>query len=607
MQPQQQQRPTPQQILQVLMQMDPEKRADTLNRNPQLRAFIQTMERQRTQNKTTPQQHNQQLHQQHPNQAQLVQQQMSQQMSQQMPQQMAQQIPLPQQQQQQQQQAPPPPPSALAAPPPPPKLDVSTHDKRIVQIPGNIPIDKDLIGNHMKTTNEWSRRMEDQSKDIPMDLKLYEDMISKDKSYQDWAFNTKITDFNGDLLTKMLKDYNYYETVKLVRMKSIGKPDVTNSNVKMWGEGYSGYGNGFTGNKLSLVYPSQSKMGEQRMPKMSDLGTIIPIRLEFDLDRDNFKLNDTLMWNLNDGDDVLVEIVNQMVTDFKIPGNAEMVKKKIIQSFKDQINEYQSIPPVDASIDGCADVRVPIILNITIANNQLNDKFEWALSSTEDQIFEFADLLCEELSLPFEFKTAISHSMTEQCQMFIKSLYMVGYKWDGSAIVSEDIKEHVKVGGIESIFRPKTEGGNYGCNVQELNLDQFEKIIKERERELRRKKRTATRGRRGGFILPDLGDMPSTFRTPIPNGTIPGGADIGVEIDGYNESLHSIEVPMKQQIDRARELERLQRASAHVSGEQERVKRWLRSVVERRMRGASLAAAVRTSPEGSVIIKFAWR
>lgn len=575
----QQQRPTPQQLLQMLMQMDPEKRAETLNRNPQLRVFIQTMERQRSQNKTG-QQSGQMPQQQQP----LIQPQQPQQQQQQ---------PLVQQQRQK---------SQLSA-----STEMTIPNKRIVQVPGQTPIVKDLIGNQMKSTNEWSKRLSDQSKEIPMELKLYEDMISKDKSYQDWSLDTKKLDFNGNLLKRMMKDYNYYETVKLFRMKSIGKPEMANSTVKMWGDGYSGYGNSFTGNKLSLIYPSQSKMGDQLIPPSTTLGTIIPIRLEFDLDRDNFKLNDTLMWNLNDTEEIMIEVINQLISDFKITGNSEMIKKKIIQSFKDQINEYNSIPPIDSSINGCDDIRVPIILNITIANNQLNDKFEWALSSSNDQILEFADLLCDELALPLEFKNAIVHSITEQCQMFIKSLYMVGYKWDGSPIVSDDIKEHVKVGGFDSIFRPKTDLGNYGCNVQELNIDQFEKIIKERERELRRKKRTATKGRRGGFVLPALDDMPSTFRTPIPNGTLPGAADVGIDIHGYTESLHSIEVPMKQQMERAKEIERLQRANAQVIGEQERVKKWLRQVIERRMRGGSLAAAVRPVADGTIVIKFAWR
>lgn len=505
-----------------------------------------------------------------------------------------------------------------------------SQPKRLVQLPNALPIVKELPASKMPDVSKWSemyKQNEEFDNEVPLHIRQYEEMLSKDKSY----LNTPVSsDMNTKLLQKMFKSYTYYEQVKSIRMKAISKPDLVNN--EMWGPGYCGYGNGITGNKLAIVYPMQSKMGICEVPppvytkdgSKQASNQLIPIRLEFDIDRDEFKLNDIFMWDPNDSDIVLTEVVIQIVEDFKLVGNKDSIVRKILNSCKEQIEEFKSINsifPLGSITNGTDvkqeitasssaepapvhEVRVPIVLNITVANNQLNDKFEWSLSNSHEDIVEFAKVLCSELALPDEFLTAIVHSMVEQCQMFTKSLHIVGYKFDGSPIVSEDLRDLIVTTPVENIHKSKIE--NYGPNVEELEFDEFDKIIKERERELRRKKRTNRGGRRGGFVLPDLEDPPSTFSTPVPSSVLPGAADIGVPITGYTESLHSIEVPMKQQMNRAKELERMQRMNAHFMAERDIVRRWLRSVMERRMRGGGLASSVRAD-DGRVIIKFAWR
>ncbi|GMF05960.1 unnamed protein product, partial [Ambrosiozyma monospora] len=227
------------------------------------------------------------------------------------------------------------------------------------------------------------------------------------------------------------------------------------------------------------------------------------------------------MWNLNETTITLEQFVIQLMEDYKFdPHHYNNCLEKILHSIKEQLNDYHPMVYNKQNINPNAkmtDIRFSINLDITIGNNQLLDRFDWDVTNPENSPEEFARVLCSEMSLPGEFLSAISHSIREQCQIFIKSLHLIGYQFDGSIITGGDeLKEFIRPQlDSHALIRPRYLLSEYTPALQEISIDTMEKLMKERERESRRKKRGQTRvGRRGGVILPDLHDMPKTLRTP---------------------------------------------------------------------------------------------
>lgn len=473
-------------------------------------------------------------------------------------------------------------------------------------------ITDDIDASILSSPHEWSQRLIKEGTEPSMDLKLYENIIFKDTEYLKYTslvnkatkesennINDKVG-VNGKLFERIFKDLKFYQQVKAARMHSMKLQSEYNElTSSMWGDGYSGYGNGFTNGKIDLVFPKDSKMDYNddiflnvHNEKLFEKADYIPIRLEFDVDRDGFKLNDTFVWNANDDDETLKILIEEIVKDYRIENNASNVSHKIFASIKEQIADFH--PMV---INPNIDLRFPINLDITISNNQLVDRFDWDIMNQENNPEEFAETLCEEFALPNEFKSAISHSIREQCQIYLKSLFMIGYKFDGATIISEDLKEFLRSGFEQNnVMMPRYLLSDFTPYVQELSIDNFEKIIKERERESRRKKRGATRvGRRGGFVLPDLHNMPKTFRTPLPNTLFPGSvslADDNNNVDDYIDTPIDIDIPAEQ-LRRLREHEtQIKHAWEVIAREKLVVKGWITKTRGRRIRGETLSATV---------------
>lgn len=256
------------------------------------------------------------------------------------------------------------------------------------------------------------------------------------------------------------------------------------------------------------------------------------------------------------------------------------------------------------------DVRVLIKLDVTISNHRLVDQFEWDLLSKENNPEEFAEVMGAELQLPGEFVTAIAHSIREQLQLYYKALYLIGYGFDGTPIGEDEIKQHLlpevnnstwlrandqnldlEFGGTNAAGSAGGNTSNSNTNllnlngssnsgsgsgggngpillsnnnsnslsklapftpvVYELNYFDLEKLDKDRERELRRKRRNNGRSfnRRGIPNLPELSDVPKTFRTPVPSTVLPGGVDLGPSVAGFDDYVEEVKEPFVKLID----------------------------------------------------------
>lgn len=481
---------------------------------------------------------------------------------------------------------------------------------QVSSVPGSIPGSDNPNGNHksalhfppvppeimartrfepLSSYDHWSKKLKAEGKDVPGSLKVYESMISKEAKSK--ARNAKQTEANKQLTSDLIQDAKSYNELKQLRMNAISLSLKNQFNNSIWGEGYQGYGNGTTNTLTQLILPPHRKrfsgVPESLIPereasrrilkqlKANPVRNLVPIRLEFEQERDRFKLRDTFLWDLNEKEVTIEQFVGMLLEDYRFISQAHM--PTIIAAINEQIKDYQKHPEKTMG-----ELRVPIKVNITLNNTQYSDQFEWdILNFEENDPEEFSSILCEEMSLPGEFSTAIAHIIREQTQLFHKSLYLVGYSFDGLGVSEDEIRSHLlpplrmmaqekpkDIGSVVdeyySILRNPATVIDYSPNLMKLTQLELERLEKEIERESRRKRRhntyeeqqlsTSSRGTsrrgafhggRGGPVLPDLSDIPKTFRTPQPSSVLPGGVDIGVpDVNGYDEVIvHRTQVP----------------------------------------------------------------
>lgn len=393
----------------------------------------------------------------------------------------------------------------------------------------------------------WSEKFRQEGKVVDSDLLLYEQIIRRDADFDKFSSSA-----NRDILQKLYKDLDFYSQLKVSRSKAIQLAMTGRPTESCWGEGYSGYGNGFSSGPTKLVMPSarkrHSKVPDQyyseldvhaqaRVPEC-----LVPIRLDFDVERDKFKLNETFLWNLNEKLVSLERFVAIMMEDYHFSN--PVFSSCVLSSIREQIKEFQ------IARNARSEVRILIKIDVAAANNHLVDQFEWDLCNQENDPEEFAQVMCQELSLPGEFVTAVSHSIREQVQLYTKALTAVGYKFDGSAIEEEDIRRHIlsplKRDGAD-VFREKHLLPEFSPQMAEISHGDLERLDKDKERDSRRKRRGQGRvGRRGGVVLPDLADTPKVIRTPIPSSVAPTGVDIGPHAEGFIETFEGVETPSQQ-------------------------------------------------------------
>lgn len=440
----------------------------------------------------------------------------------------------------------------------------------------------------LKSATEWSDKLKEAGEEVPLDVKVYEEIIKKDEK-----FLRKLNSQNQkqkQVAEKLALDIKTYNTIKQLRMNSISASVKNQYNNSIWGEGYQGYGNGVSNTATAVVLPHQNKsftkvpavplteaqINESVLKNLSSGKSqhFVPVRLDFDQERDRFKLRDTFLWDLNDETYPLENFVRTLIEDYKFISQQHL--HAVLAAVNEQIKDYRKKP--DKTM---GEIRVPIKIDLIINNTQFTDQFEWdILNSGESDPEDFATVLCDEMSLPGEFSTAIAFSIREQTQLYHKALHLIGYSFDGSYIREEEIRLHLLPalrvlntdspdGPVEDFISTLRNPGlvaDYSPAINKLTQLEIEKIDKEMERELRRRRRhnhtdnftynensaqfggggrgTASRrsalhsGRGVKTTLPDLSETPKNFRTPMPSSILPGGIDLGVpDIYGYNELI----------------------------------------------------------------------
>lgn len=108
-------------------------------------------------------------------------------------------------------------------------------------------------------------------------------------------------------------------------------------------------------------------------------------------------------------------------------------------------------------------------------------------------------------------RTAIAHCIREQVQVYQKSLFLVGHPADGSAVQDDELRMSF-LPSLTSAARAMDQVQSFTPILNYLSDGDIERSEKEREKELTKRRKRNTRGRRG-IALPDR-EPNRTYRTP---------------------------------------------------------------------------------------------
>ncbi|KAF8336441.1 uncharacterized protein EI90DRAFT_3119709 [Cantharellus anzutake] len=152
-----------------------------------------------------------------------------------------------------------------------------------------------------------------------------------------------------------------------------------------------------------------------------------------------------------------------------------------------------SLTSIEDEDEMVGELRILIKLDITVGSINLSDQFEWDISDSNNSPELFAEVYCRDLGLAGDFRTAIAHDIREQIYAYKKCLAVVGYPFDGSSVQDDDLKT-VFLPAIKRTARTLEDAETYTPLLNYLSEGEMERLEKEREKEIRRKKRPG-RGR----------------------------------------------------------------------------------------------------------------
>ncbi|KAF9360460.1 Chromatin structure remodeling complex protein sfh1 [Mortierella sp. AD094] len=219
---------------------------------------------------------------------------------------------------------------------------------------------------------------------------------------------------------------------------------------------------------------------QQELEAVADQDAIlVPIRL--DIDTDDYRLRDSFTWNVNE-QLLTPEKFAEILCDDLDLSTVKFVPE-IAQSIRNQIAEFEPIAEVQVPTEGS---RVVIQLDLHVGGINLRDRFEWDVGSDLTPE-EFARQLTADLGIGGEFVSMIAHEIHEQL-----------YRFKQDRILDRGFETEPLYSG----FRPTDDGENWAPALETLTTEEYEKILEDRERSIRRNRRATTSfsKRRGGSV-----------------------------------------------------------------------------------------------------------